>query len=233
MIQNQFLIQTPAQDQEKKIKLMMVDDHHSARQAYAAFLNEEKNLEVIAQAGNGLELMQHLQANSEHPDIIILDIEMPVMSGKEALPLIKKLYPDLKVIILSMIDEHGYITDMLLRGAAGYLPKRCDLDTIVDTINAVYTDGFHFDPSVSQSLVSALMAEKSTAPIFKQLLSEREMEVLKLLCMGKTKGRVAESLFTSTETVKSHVKNIYRKLSVDSTIALVKYAIKNGLIELD
>lgn len=213
---------------------MMVEDHTSARQAYVALLNSEPNFRVIGQAGNPLDLLRLIE--EEEPDIVITDLEMPMMSGSKLILLLKERYPNIKCIVLSMHDEAEYISQLIVDGANAYVTKKSDIDELILTINRVYAGGYYFNKVVSKIIVSNAITrrDKEMAPVFKQLaLTPRELDVLKLLCDEKSNKQIAEVLNISLATVDFHRQGIYKKTHASSVIGLVKYAIKNGITGID
>jgi DNA-binding NarL/FixJ family response regulator len=211
---------------------MMADDHHSARQAYARIIEDEDNLCVIGHAGNGVELLELVE--KEEPHIVLLDLDMPVMNGTEALKILTEKYPEVKIIILSTHNEDYYISELLIMGACAYLPKNCNLEDLITTINKVNDDGFFFNKSISKLVVTSTLQDKKFNAIINQLsLTERETDVLKYVCEEKTNKQIAEFLDISTDTVDFHRKSIYRKTHSRSIVSLVKYAIKNGITSVD
>lgn len=213
---------------------MMAEDHTSARQAYISVINDEENMKVIGQASNGEELLKVME--TLEPDIVITDLEMPVMNGKQLLAALKLRFPAVKPIILSMHNEDYYISQLILSGACAYLPKSCEIEDIIHTINKVYTDGYYFNASISKIIISASINErkKESEPFFKQLeLTARELDVLKLVCDEKTNKQIADILNLSQATVDFHRQSIYKRTQAISVVGLVKYAIKNGITGLD
>lgn len=210
----------------------MADDHHSARQAYARIIEDEDNLSVIGHAANGLELLKLLE--NDEPDIVLLDLDMPLMNGTEALKVLNEKYPGIRTIILSTHNEDYYISELLIMGACAYLPKNCNIDDLITTVNKVYTDGFFFNTSISKLVVSSTLQDKKFDAVLNQLaLTERETDVLKYVCDEKTNKQIAEFLDITTDTVDFHRKSIYRKTHSKSIVSLVKYAIKNGITSVD
>ncbi len=208
----------------------MAEDHKSARQAYVAMLGDEENFSVIGDAPNGLEVLKLMEHRL--PDILITDLEMPIMNGYQLLEAVKEKHKDVKVIVLSMHDEDYYISDLILRGASAYLPKQCALEDIVFTINKVCTDGFYFTQPVSKMVVNSSLNDKKFKPFFEELgLTLRELEVLKLICEEKSNKEIARILDIASGTVDFHRQSIYRKTQLNSVVGLVKYAIRNGLTE--
>jgi DNA-binding NarL/FixJ family response regulator len=212
---------------------MIAEDHTSARQAYAAILGAEPNMLVSGQAGNGLDLVKLMEKH--RPDIVITDLDMPVMSGSKLIDVMKVRFPEVKTIVLSMHNEAEYISQLILDGANAYVPKSSDIEELILAINRVYEEGFYFNKVVSKIIVSnAIKKRDNMEPVFKQLsLSAREQDVLKLLCDEKTNKQIAESLNISLSTVDFHRQSIYKKTHASSVIGLVKYAIKNGITDLN
>jgi DNA-binding NarL/FixJ family response regulator len=211
---------------------MLADDHHSARQAYARIIADEENFKVTGQASNGKELIGLIE--NAAPDIVLLDLDMPVMNGVETLKVLNAKYPNVKAIILSMHNEQYYISELLIAGACAYLPKNCDIQDLITTINKVYNDGFYFNKALSKLIVSTSMKNKSFDSIIAQLsLTQREIDILKHVCNERTNKQIAELLDISVDTVDFHRKSIYRKTNSKSIVSLVKYAIRNGITTID
>ena len=215
----------------QKIKLMLADDHRSALEAYSRVLEAEPNFDVIGLALNGEELLKLIGVNV--PDIVLLDIDMPVLNGFETLKRINTEYPGIKTIMLSTHSEKLYISHFLLNGARAYLPKACGIEEIIITVNGVYNDDFYLDYDLSQAVVSLYLTEGEAKKITTAILSEVEIETLTQLCDGMSNKRIADSLKISVEEVNLHLKCIYKKIDVDSVVPLIKYAIRNGITGVD
>jgi DNA-binding NarL/FixJ family response regulator len=213
----------------KKIKLAIAEDHLLVRQGMIALLKEEEGIELLFAASNGAELLDKLQIHS--PDIVLLDIAMPVMDGKEAIERISQQYPAIKVIIITSHYNDKYVTEFLARGAKGFLAKNSDIEVVVEAIYSVYEQGYYFDALVSKSMVEKLIsANNGQFPDAMPLLSSREIEVLKLVVQEKNNQEISAALFLSKRTIEWHKKNILVKTNSKNTIGLVKYALKNGII---
>lgn len=207
----------------------MAEDHLLFRQGLTTLLKEYEEINVLFDASNGIELLDELKKSK--PDVILLDIEMPIMNGKEALLKIKEKYPAIKVIMISSYYDDAYITEYLLLGAVGFLPKHCDIEKVIDAIFAVYEQGFYFDNNISKSLLAKLMKSKAVNPTLpNQILSNREIDILKLTCLEKTSKEISEELFISQRTVEWHRKQIMIKTKAKNVVGLVMYAIKNKII---
>jgi DNA-binding NarL/FixJ family response regulator len=217
--------------QKNNIKLIIAEDQELMRKSFIALLKEDQDFEIIAEASNGKELLEILKHTT--PDVVLLDIEMPVMNGREALEIINKRFPDVKVIMLSMHAGPHFISELMARGARAFLPKNCDPDALFEAIHTVSSEGYYFDKSISEAMLRGLQREKSINPLLEELsLSDRETEILKEICEGKTNRQIAEALNISIGTVDFHRGNIYKKTRSKNLVELLKYAIKNGIISL-
>jgi len=215
----------------KLIHIGIIDDHLVLRQGLITLLKEYENLNVIISANNGKELMEALKTNK--PNIILLDIEMPVMNGREALAKINANYPKIKVIMLSQHFEDGYIIEFIKNGACAFLPKNCDIDKIVDAITYVHEHGYYYDNKVS--LAMATMLKKN--PSYNRIpnhneFTKKENIIIKLICSKKSNAEIADELNVSVRTVESHRYKISKKTQTNNTMDLVEYAIKNGILNL-
>jgi len=215
----------------KKIKIILAEDQELLRRSFIALLKEDHSFDIIGEAANGKELLELLKQVT--PDIVILDIEMPVMNGIEALDIMVKRFPEIKVVILSMHTGTVFISELMTRGARSYLPKNCDADTLFEAIHTVYSEGYYFDKAVSEAMLKGLQKEKSINPLLDELaLSERELDILKQLCEGKTNKDISKALKITVATIDYHRGNLYRKTKSKNLVDLLKYAIKNGIVNL-
>ncbi len=213
----------------KPINIAIAEDHLLVRQGMVSLLSENEGVKILFDVSNGEELLQELK--SQLPDVILLDIEMPVINGKEALEKIQEKYPSIKVIIVSMYYEDAYISEFISKGARGFLPKNSDIEKIVDAIFAVYEQGYYFDNKVSKALVLKLIKLDKIEPVNHEVvLSEREIQVLTLTCQEKTNQEISEILFLSKRTVEGYRKTILQKTKAKNVVGLVIYAIKNNII---
>ena len=213
----------------KKINIAIAEDHDLMRQGMIALLKEEEGINILFDVGNGRLLLDKL--NVSQPDIILLDIAMPEMDGKEAMEIICKLYPKIKVIIISTHYNDTHISEMIMKGASGFLPKACDIEKVVDAIYSVYDTGFYFDNKVSKSLVQKLQSTHNiNSFISDNSLSEREVSILKLICQEKSNQEISDLVFLSKRTVEWHKNNILAKTKSKNIVGLVKYAIRHKII---
>lgn len=213
----------------KKINIAIAEDHQLLRQGMISLLKEEEGLNILFDVGDGETLLECLK--TYQPDVILLDIAMPLMDGKEALEKIRQKYPDINVIIVSTYYIDKFITEFIARGAKGFLPKNCDIEKVVDAIYTVHDKGYYFDTTVSRSIVDKLMESEGIA-IYpsNDSLSQKEKEILRLICLEKTNQEISEILFLSKRTVEWHKKNIVEKTNSKSAIGLMRYAIKNKIL---
>lgn len=215
------------------IKIMVAEDHNYSRHAFCAYLAEEycDTLSIIGQTANGKELIE-LVTKSE-PDIVLLDVEMPIMNGRETLKYLSEHYPDVKVIILSMHDSEEFISELFGLGARAYLSKGCNIEDIVLTITKVNAEGYYFTEKTSSIMMSGLVRNKKMESCTEEeKLTKREVEVLQHLCDEKEAQQIAEALHISENTVDFHRKNIYRKTKSKSIVSLFKYAVKAGITKI-
>lgn len=216
---------------DQKIKLMVADDQHLFRKSLISLLKEAPDMEVAAEAENGKQLIDLLKHNE--PDIVLLDVEMPVMDGKTALEIIVKRFSKVKVIVLSVHYDAGLVSDFMGRGASCYLTKNCQTEMLFDAIRVVKTKGHYFDASVSKAMLDSIQREKSNAPFTGEVvLNDREIDIMKRICDGKTNKEIASSLNLSASTIDFHRSKIYSKTHSNNITQLLKFALKSGIVDL-
>lgn len=217
-----------------KIRILLADDHAILRAGLVRLLGEEKDIEVVGEAENGREAVQKVQ--ELHPDIVLMDIGMPVMNGMEATKQIKKRDADVKVLVLTMHDNEEYLFQVLQAGAAGYVLKKAADSDLVNAIHVVSRGDCFLYPSAAKMVVENYLdklkhGQEPTSSF--DTLTDREREILKLVAEGHTNREIAETLFISVKTVETHKANIMEKLNLHKRAELVKYAIKKGLLQVD
>ncbi len=215
------------------IKLVIADDHEIYRDGLKIMLRKQTDIEVIGEAGNGRELVALIEIIK--PDIILTDIEMPVLDGIDATRQLRHQYPSINIIALSMFDQDNLIIEMLESGAKGYLLKNADKTEIIDAIKSVYKDVPYYCRSTSVKLARMIGKSKfnpyntTERPVF----SDKEIEIIRLICQEHTNKEIGELLFLSARTVEGYRVKILEKMDVKSTAGIVIYAIKNGMFKLD
>ncbi len=219
----------------ERIKVLIADDHRVVRDGLAAILKSKENIVVVGEAQDGREAVE--KASSLLPDVILMDVSMPRMTGIEATRQIKREFPHIGIIALTMYDEQQYIFDLVRAGATGYLLKDTDSAQIVLAIQAIYRGESLIHPSVASKILaefSLLAQKKGKKPSWVEHdLSEREITVLRLVAEGKTNKEIANSLDLSEKTVKNLVRNIFHMLLVYDRTQAAILAIRIGLIELE
>jgi len=219
---------------KKTIRIMLVEDHIGYRETIAIALEQNENMELGSQFGTAEIALRNLQnvAPEDQPDVVLLDLNMPGMSGIEALPWIKQYAPDSEVIILTQSDNAADVTRAITEGAAGYLLKSATFKEITEGIQTVMEGGATLDPEVARFIINSLRGKpKLTQP--DKALSERELEVLELIGQGMAKKEIADRLDISITTVAYHVQHIYEKLKVPNAAAAVDRAHRLGLFPSD
>ncbi|NCA84959.1 MAG: response regulator transcription factor [Clostridia bacterium] len=216
--------------QDKKIKLLIVDDHQIVRDGIVALLQSDEHFQIAGVAFNGKMALE--MAGKLHPDIVIMDVSMPVMDGIASTRFIRQQYPEIKVLALTMTNELEHIKNMIDAGAGGYLLKNSGKDELIMAINEVLAGREYFSGEVKDAIVREMMKKKSTndrlagEPI---PLTHREKDVLQLIVKEFTNHEIAEKLFISVRTVDAHRRNLLEKTGARNTAGLVKYAIENSV----
>jgi DNA-binding NarL/FixJ family response regulator len=218
----------------EKINIVLVDDHKIIMEGISALLNDEEGIEVVGQAMNSVELFMLLENHVVH--VVLLDIFLPKPVGIEILKSVLKQYPDIRVILLTGNDEEVLISNAFQAGGAGYLTKGVEKAELIEAIYSVNTGGQYVSRSLEKSLTWNFIKnarEGDKFALYKQSgLTARENEIIRYLSDGLSYKEVAGQLDISTRTVEAHKNNILEKLELKNTIELVKYAIKNKLVEL-
>jgi len=217
----------------EKIKILLAEDHVVVRQGTRQLLEREKDLEVVGEAGDGEEAVR--LASQLKPDVVIMDVAMPKLNGIEATKQIKALLPSAAVLILSGYDYDEYIFGLLEAGAAGYLLKDVSGDELIGAIRAVYAGEPVLHPVVARKLMARVKSQVSTTAEAgsQELLTQRELEVLKLAAKGMSNKDIAEALNISVRTVQAHLRDIFNRLGVGSRSEAIVYGLKKGWFSLE
>ena len=218
----------------EKIKLILVDDHQLVRTGIANLLSGEPGFEIIGEASESREMFDLLR--QLQPDIAVLDIALPGMSGIEITKKLHNDYPGIRILILSMHTSEEFIFNAINSGARGYLPKNTSRRELIEAIYAIHRGEEYFAESISNVILKSYIKKAkshSTDDENKEgLLSKRELEVLKLFAEGMTNQEIADKLFISIRTVESHKNHIMARLELKTTVDLVKFAIRNNIVLL-
>ncbi len=209
------------------IRVLLVDDHEMVREGITALLARRKDIEVVGQAANGKEALQQVAALG--PDVVLMDIAMPVMDGLQATTEIAKAFPASRVLVLTQYDSREYVFPLLRAGAAGYILKRARANELVEAIRAVHNDGAFLPPPMIHAVVSGIAQAQSAEN--DSPLTEREREVVRMVAEGLSSREIAERLSISVKTVDTHRANIMEKLGVHNAAELIKYAIRKGMVK--
>ncbi|OEF99757.1 DNA-binding response regulator [Vulcanibacillus modesticaldus] len=232
--------------QKDKIRIILADDHQLFREGVKRIINLEEDMEVIAEFSDGTGVLNNY--NGIKPDVILLDINMPHLNGVETTKKVKELYPEAKIMILSIHDDEGYVFETLRAGASGYLLKDMDAETLVEAIREISEGKAYIHPEVTGKVINEYrrlsLKEQNEGlpekPVFiknavdwRAILTTREIEVLQLMAEGNSNRSIGEKLFISEKTVKNHVSNILQKMDVQDRTQAVITAIKNGWVNLE
>lgn len=234
----------------RKIKILLADDHQLFREGLKRILNMEDDLEVIGECGDGIQVLEF--CNHEKPEIVLMDINMPIENGVVATERLRDIFPDVKVIILSIHDDESYVFETLRKGASGYLLKDMEAESLINAIRSVVSGHAFIHPKVTGKLINQLrrmtyldeMGVVAGAAAATQEagvkfvagdnnpLTRREAEVLRLMAEGKSNKMIGEYLYISEKTVKNHVSSILQKMEVDDRTQAVINSIKFGWVTL-
>jgi len=209
------------------IKVMIVDDHNLVREGLKAVFDQGDEIEVVGEAGSGEQAIE--MVDKVKPDVILMDISMPGMNGIQATKVIRESHPDAKIVILTMLDQEGYVYEAIKAGATGYMLKSTSSDDLVNAIQTVNEGKALLHPDATAQLLKEFVSlAQNKAKDYG--LSNREMEVLQLLSEGKTNKEIAKSLWISEQTVKTHVAHIFDKLGTSDRTETVARALRSGLV---
>ena len=224
---------TPEQGSEM-LRVLVCDDHALFRRGLQMVLEQEPDLELVGEAADGEEVV--VRAQELMPDVILMDVRMPRKSGIEAASEIKDALPHVKILMLTISDDEADLYDAIKAGASGYLLKEIPIEEVADAIRSVWAGQSRISPSMASKLLNEFAAmSKATderPPMPSPRLTDREMEVLKLVAQGLNNRDIAKQLFISENTVKNHIRNILEKLHLHSRMEAVVYAVREKMIEI-
>jgi NarL family two-component system response regulator LiaR len=210
------------------VRVLITDDHKVVRRGLRGFLELDPELEVVGEAENGKEAVA--MAHRLDPDVVLMDLLMPVMDGIEATRIIRSESPEVEVVALTSVLEDASVTGAVRAGAIGYLLKNTDADELLEAIRAAAAGQVRLAPEAAARLMREVRAPATSPEALSEPLTERETEVLKLIARGKANKQIARELFVAISTVKTHVNNLYRKLDVSSRTQAALYAAHIGLV---
>lgn len=216
-----------------KITVLIADDHALVREGIIAFLKLCDDIEVVAEASDGIEAVE--KAKKFNPDVVLMDIGMPKLGGLEATIELKRLLPDIKILVLTQYDDKEYISRFLKAGVSGYLLKRAVGNELISAIRAVHRGEFYLFSSIASKVVAEYLGKDREAAMQDpyEKLTDREKQVLKLIAEGYTHKEIGDMLVISTKTVIAHQTNISEKLGINSRASLIKFAIQRGIIKIE
>ena len=217
------------------IRIALVDDHSLFRKGLKVLLASRPDFNIVVDVGSGEEFLSALM--HVQPDVVFMDYAMPEMNGAETTRRALELFPDLKVITLSMFGDNAYYSDMMSSGAKGFLLKDSEFNEVVEAVETVYGGGTYFSASLLESLSYSMRSTGAAGNVSDDIaeadrLSEREIEVLVAICQGLSTQEIADKLFISKRTVDKHRANILEKSGCKNTASLVVYAIRNEFVEI-
>ena len=215
-----------------KIKLAIADDHKIFRNGLKATLEDCGDFDLMLEASNGKQLIAMLI--NATPDVILMDIKMPELDGIQTTACVKRLYPHIKVLALSMFNEDKYIVDMMKAGASGYLLKNAEPEEIIEAISTVYYKDYYFNEHLSVTLIKQLSAGSKSGSVahYRVDFNEREVEVLKLVCQEHSNQEIADKMCLSVRTVEGYRARLFEKTKSKNMVGLVIFAIKTGVISV-
>lgn len=215
-----------------KIRVLVAEDHTIVRKGICSLIDGKADIQVVGEAEDGREAIDKVTALL--PDVVLMDIAMPHLNGLEATRQIKKLFPQIKILALTMYTNEEYIMQILQAGASGYVIKQAAPAELLSAIQAIYRGDSYLSPSISKTIIDEYLRHTApTAPLEHEKLTDREREVLQLIAEGSSNREIADKLNISVKTVGVHRTNIMEKLEIHNVTELVKYALRKGIISLD
>jgi DNA-binding NarL/FixJ family response regulator len=211
------------------IKVLIADDHHVVRRALVFFLKTQKDIQVIGEAKNGQEAVE--MTKTLQPDLVLMDLDMPIMDGIEATRQIKSVMPNMKIMILTSFSDQDHVIPAIEAGAAGYQLKDIEPDELVRSIKKMLSGENQLHPKATTHLLSHLTNKSRESKSPAEELTKRELEVLVEIAKGKSNKEIASTLFITEKTVKTHVSNVLAKLNLQDRTQAALFAVKHGLIQ--
>lgn len=218
---------------KEKVNIVVTDDHRLFRKGMCALLSDFEFIGEIYEAGNGVELLKLLDDTKETPNVVLLDINMPEMDGVEATKRLKILYPEIRILILSMEDDSQLVSLLVDEGVNGYLLKNADPDELELAIKMVMKNDFYFSSELSSGILNSIRTNNNKQQASESLnLNEREVKILQFICLELTAGEIGDKLSLSVRTVEGCKRKLLEKTGTKNMAGLVIFAIKNGLYKV-
>ena len=216
------------------IKIIIADDEALFRSGISFLLKHESNIEILAEADNGQQVIDFLKTSENHPHIILMDLKMPELNGVEATKIIQKYFPEIRVVALTSYNTSSFIKNMIQVGASSYLVKNATPDEMIFTINEVASKGFYYNDLVLQVIQNsiALDAAKAKSNFDSEFLTLREKEILLMICKQYSTQEISEKIFISARTVEGHRNNLMVKTESKNIAGLVIYALENKMVDM-
>ena len=213
------------------IKIGIAEDHQLMRQGMISLLEEEEDIEVSLEASNGSELLNKLEETNI--SVVLLDLEMPIINGHQALEVISKKHPNIKVIIVSSHYSDEFIWETVKNGARGFLAKNSDIEIVIDAIRSVHETGYYFDEKLTANAFESIVKKETIDPkITNMHLTQREIDILKLICEGKTTKEISDYLCISYKTVETHRTHIFDKTKAKNIAGVIVFGLKHGFYQI-
>ncbi|HYJ46062.1 MAG TPA: response regulator transcription factor [Pyrinomonadaceae bacterium] len=213
-----------------KLRILLADDHTLIREGLKALINAQPDMEVIGEAGDGLAAYK--VAKELQPDLVVMDVSMPEMNGSKSTERIKQEFPGVKVLALTVHEDKGYLRQLIQAGASGYVLKRAAAEDLIHAIRAIVSGGVYVDPAMMSKVVGNSTRLRSLDEALKDNnLSERETEVLRLIALGYSNKEIAAQLEISIKTVETYKSRLMEKLDLHSRVDIVRYALRQGLMQ--
>ena len=213
------------------MKILLADDHTIVREGLKKLLDGEPDMTVVGEAGDGIEALE--KAKAVRPDVILLDIAMPRLSGLEAVHLIKDALPDVKIVVLSMHKREAYVHQVFASGALGYVLKASPSEEILEAVRAAHRGEYFLSSKIRSDVIGVYLSSRRERPVARgyDLLSEREQQVFRLVVEGNSTDTIADILCISPKTVEKHRAVVMKKLDIHDVLGLIKYAVKIGIVD--
>jgi len=213
------------------VKILLADDHTIVREGLKRLLDGEPDMTVVGEAADGIEALE--KAKSLHPDVVLLDVAMPRLSGLEAVHLIQDAVPDIKIVVLSMHKREAYVHQVFASGALAYVLKASPSEEILEAIRTAYRGEYFLSSKIRSDVIGVYLQSRKERPVVRgyDLLSEREQQVFRLVVEGNSTDTIADILCISPKTVEKHRASVMKKLDIHDVLGLIKYAVKIGIVD--